>query len=42
VGGGHKINTHTNTVALTSLSICNVALSLDSIIGVVTRLEVGI
>jgi hypothetical protein len=32
----------TNTVALTSLSLCNVALSVNSMISVVARLGLGI
>jgi hypothetical protein len=48
VGVGRKINININNnininiVALTSLPLCNLALSLDSEIGVITRLGEGI
>jgi len=42
VGGGRKVNISINIVALTSLPLCNLALSLESEMGVVTRLGVGI
>ena len=42
VGGGRKINININIVAPTGLPLRNLVLSLGSLMGVVTRLVVGI